>query len=176
MCGMNSLAFHKRHQDIAALQLFCRNWSLWRVQRPPPTFPSVKYSLFKLLSWFYTVCQSRDGESWINWPLCLCICLSVCLCLHPQALLYSSLHVTRSVLSWLLDDHGQLIKELWQAVAWLSDAGHSCVSAELCRLLFPDGAFVCLIKQSVVSDVFNMSVLNAGFGIRDVLVTHFHYL
>ncbi|XP_023262094.1 gem-associated protein 5 [Seriola lalandi dorsalis] len=56
-----------------------------------------------------------------------------------QVLLYSSLHLTRSVLSWLMDDDGQLMKELWQAAAWLRDAGHLCVSAELCRLLFPDG-------------------------------------
>ncbi|XP_049896526.1 gem-associated protein 5 isoform X2 [Epinephelus moara] len=56
-----------------------------------------------------------------------------------QVQLYSSLHLTRALLSWLLDDDGQLIKELWQAVAWLRDAGHFCVSAELCRLLFPDG-------------------------------------
>uniref|UniRef100_A0A7N8YHC7 Gem (nuclear organelle) associated protein 5 n=1 Tax=Mastacembelus armatus TaxID=205130 RepID=A0A7N8YHC7_9TELE len=58
---------------------------------------------------------------------------------NPQVLLHSSLHLTRSVLSWLLEDDGQLIKELWQAVAWLRDPGHFCVSAELCRLLFPDG-------------------------------------
>uniref|UniRef100_A0A8C3G1C8 Gem nuclear organelle associated protein 5 n=1 Tax=Cyclopterus lumpus TaxID=8103 RepID=A0A8C3G1C8_CYCLU len=45
--------------------------------------------------------------------------------------LYSSLHLTRAVLSWLLGDDGQLIKELWQAVAWLRDAGHFRVSAEL---------------------------------------------
>nr|XP_019952606.1 PREDICTED: gem-associated protein 5-like [Paralichthys olivaceus] len=55
-----------------------------------------------------------------------------------QVLLYSSLHLTHSVLSWLLDDDEQLIKGLWQAVAWLRDAGHFCVSAELCRRLFPD--------------------------------------
>uniref|UniRef100_A0A3Q1JWM0 Uncharacterized protein n=1 Tax=Anabas testudineus TaxID=64144 RepID=A0A3Q1JWM0_ANATE len=57
-----------------------------------------------------------------------------------QVLLCSSLHLTRAVLSWLLDNDAQLIKELWQAVAWLRDAGHSSVSSELCRLLFPDGA------------------------------------
>ncbi|XP_029304088.1 gem-associated protein 5 [Cottoperca gobio] len=56
-----------------------------------------------------------------------------------QVQLYSSLHLTRAVLGWLLDDDGQLMKELWQAVAWLREAGHFCVSAELCRLLFPDG-------------------------------------
>ncbi|XP_070699947.1 gem-associated protein 5 [Pempheris klunzingeri] len=56
-----------------------------------------------------------------------------------QVQLYSSLHLTRAVLSWLLDDDGQLIRELWQAVAWFRDTGHFCVSAELCRLLFPDG-------------------------------------
>ncbi|XP_074466018.1 gem-associated protein 5 isoform X2 [Sebastes fasciatus] len=65
-----------------------------------------------------------------------------------QAQLYSSLHLTRAVLSWLLDDDGQLIKELWQAVAWLRDAGHVCVSAELCKLLFPDGdVSVCSRKH-----------------------------
>ncbi|TKS83312.1 Gem-associated protein 5 [Collichthys lucidus] len=66
-----------------------------------------------------------------------------------QVQLYSSLHLTRAVLSWLLDDDGQLMKELWKAVAWLKDAGHSCVSAELCRLLFPDGdVSVCSRKHS----------------------------
>ncbi|XP_026183868.1 gem-associated protein 5 isoform X2 [Mastacembelus armatus] len=65
-----------------------------------------------------------------------------------QVLLHSSLHLTRSVLSWLLEDDGQLIKELWQAVAWLRDPGHFCVSAELCRLLFPDGdVSVCSRKH-----------------------------
>uniref|UniRef100_A0A8C9WXC8 Gem nuclear organelle associated protein 5 n=1 Tax=Sander lucioperca TaxID=283035 RepID=A0A8C9WXC8_SANLU len=76
-------------------------------------------------------------------------CLPWCLCLtRPQVHLYSSLHLTRAVLSWLLDDDGQLIKELWQAAAWVRDAGHFCVSAELCRLLFPDGTSVAPIKQS----------------------------
>ncbi|XP_028277545.1 gem-associated protein 5 [Parambassis ranga] len=56
-----------------------------------------------------------------------------------QVLLYSSLHLTRAVLGWLLDDDGLLVKELWQAAAWLRDAGHCSVSAELCRQLFPDG-------------------------------------
>ncbi|XP_040005893.1 gem-associated protein 5 [Xiphias gladius] len=65
-----------------------------------------------------------------------------------QVLLYSSLHLTRSVLSCLSDDDGQPIKELWQAVAWPRDAGHFCVSAELCRLLFPDGdVTVCSRKH-----------------------------
>ncbi|KAF1378166.1 hypothetical protein PFLUV_G00187570 [Perca fluviatilis] len=65
-----------------------------------------------------------------------------------QVQLYSSLHLTRAVLSWLLDDGGQLIKELWQAAAWLRDAGHFCLSAELCRLLFPDGdVSVCSRKH-----------------------------
>ncbi|XP_044077410.1 gem-associated protein 5 isoform X1 [Siniperca chuatsi] len=65
-----------------------------------------------------------------------------------QVQLYSSLHLTRAVLSWLLDDDGQLIKELWQAVAWLRDAGHVCVSAALCRLLFSDGdVSVCSRKH-----------------------------
>ncbi|CAJ1063279.1 gem-associated protein 5 [Xyrichtys novacula] len=56
-----------------------------------------------------------------------------------QVQLYSSLHLTRAVLSCLLDDGGQLMKELWTAVAWFRDSGHLCVSAELCRRLFPDG-------------------------------------
>ncbi|XP_051257199.1 gem-associated protein 5 [Dicentrarchus labrax] len=65
-----------------------------------------------------------------------------------QVQLYSSLHLTRAVLSWLLDDDGQLIKELWQAVAWFRDAGHLDVSAELCHLLFPDGdVSVCSRKH-----------------------------
>ncbi|XP_075958255.1 gem-associated protein 5 isoform X1 [Anarhichas minor] len=68
-----------------------------------------------------------------------------------QVQLYSSLHLTRAVLSWLLGDDGQLIKELWQAVAWLRDAGHFGVSAELCRLLFPDNdVSVCSRKHSKV--------------------------
>lgn len=68
-----------------------------------------------------------------------------------QVQLYSSLHLTRAVLSWLSDDDGQLIKELWQAVAWFRDAGHFCVSAELCRLLFPDGKVtVCSLNHPKV--------------------------
>lgn len=70
-----------------------------------------------------------------------------------QVQLYSSLHLTRAVLSWLLDDDGQLIKELWQAVAWLRDAGHFSVSAELCRLLFPDAdVSVCSKKHPKTLD------------------------
>ncbi|XP_078121651.1 gem-associated protein 5 [Sander vitreus] len=70
-----------------------------------------------------------------------------------QVQLYSSLHLTRAVLSWLLDDDGQLIKELWQAAAWLRDAGHFCVSAEVCRLLFPDGDIsVCSRKRPKTLD------------------------
>ncbi|MED6293161.1 hypothetical protein CHARACLAT_007880 [Characodon lateralis] len=56
-----------------------------------------------------------------------------------QVLLYSTVHLTRSLLSWLLNDDGQLITELWQAVAWLRDAGHFSISAVFCRLLFPEG-------------------------------------
>lgn len=58
----------------------------------------------------------------------------------PQVQLYSSLHLTRAVLSWLLDDGGQLMTELWKAAAWFRDADHFSTSAEICRLLFPDGA------------------------------------
>uniref|UniRef100_A0A8C2ZHS8 Gem nuclear organelle associated protein 5 n=1 Tax=Cyclopterus lumpus TaxID=8103 RepID=A0A8C2ZHS8_CYCLU len=72
----------------------------------------------------------------------------------PQVQLYSSLHLTRAVLSWLLGDDGQLIKELWQAVAWLRDAGHFRVSAELCSSLslsFLSGdVSVCSRKHSKV--------------------------
>lgn len=57
-----------------------------------------------------------------------------------QAQLYSSLHVTRAVLSWLVGDGPQLVQECWRAVAWFSDVHHLCVSAQMCRLLFPDGA------------------------------------
>ncbi|XP_061596575.1 gem-associated protein 5 isoform X2 [Cololabis saira] len=56
-----------------------------------------------------------------------------------QVLLHFSLHLTRAVLSWFLNDDGQLTKELRQAFAALSDAGHFCISAEICRLLFPGG-------------------------------------
>lgn len=73
------------------------------------------------------------------------LCLVLCLCprlTRPQVQLYSSLHLTRAVLSRLLDDDGQQIKELWKAVAWLRDAEHFCLSAELSRLLFPDGTSV----------------------------------
>ncbi|XP_024865472.1 gem-associated protein 5 isoform X2 [Kryptolebias marmoratus] len=56
-----------------------------------------------------------------------------------QVLLFSSLHLTRALLSWFLNDDGQLIAELWRAAAWLREAGHFSVSAEFCRLLFPDG-------------------------------------
>lgn len=58
-----------------------------------------------------------------------------------QVQLYSSLHLTRALLSWLLEDEEQLMKELWRAVAWLRDAGHVEVSLEMCKLLFPDGAY-----------------------------------
>lgn len=84
------------------------------------------------------MCVGLSGRN--DLVTCLCLVLSVSLVLKVQ--LYSSLHLTRAVLSWLLDDDGQLIKELWKAVAWLRDAEHLCLSAELCRLLFPDGAFV----------------------------------
>ncbi|KAM3869078.1 gem-associated protein 5 [Diretmus argenteus] len=56
-----------------------------------------------------------------------------------QVLTYSSLHLTRAVLSWLGEDDGELMKEFWQAVAWPRDAGLLSVSAALCRLLFPNG-------------------------------------
>ncbi|XP_012728852.2 gem-associated protein 5 isoform X1 [Fundulus heteroclitus] len=56
-----------------------------------------------------------------------------------QVLLYSSVHLTRSLLSWLLDDDEQLITELWHAAAWLRDAGHFGITALFCRLLFPEG-------------------------------------
>uniref|UniRef100_A0AAQ5ZUV4 Anaphase-promoting complex subunit 4 WD40 domain-containing protein n=1 Tax=Amphiprion ocellaris TaxID=80972 RepID=A0AAQ5ZUV4_AMPOC len=56
-----------------------------------------------------------------------------------QILLYSSLHLTRAVLSWLLDDDDQLMKDLWQTLVWLKDGGHLDVLAELCRMLFPNG-------------------------------------
>ncbi|XP_074527898.1 gem-associated protein 5 [Halichoeres trimaculatus] len=66
-----------------------------------------------------------------------------------QVLLYSSLHLTRVVLSWLSDDDDTLMKELWQAVAWFRDFGHFYVSTELCRLLFPQGDInVFCSKQS----------------------------
>uniref|UniRef100_A0A3B5MNQ1 Gem (nuclear organelle) associated protein 5 n=1 Tax=Xiphophorus couchianus TaxID=32473 RepID=A0A3B5MNQ1_9TELE len=65
----------------------------------------------------------------------------VCHILKPllSVLLYSSVHLTRSLLSWLLSDDGQLMTELWQAAAWIGDAGHFEVSAAFCRLLFPEG-------------------------------------
>uniref|UniRef100_A0A1A8M009 Gem (Nuclear organelle) associated protein 5 n=1 Tax=Nothobranchius pienaari TaxID=704102 RepID=A0A1A8M009_9TELE len=56
-----------------------------------------------------------------------------------QVLLYCSVHLTRALLSWLVDDGQQLLEELWRAASWLRDDGHFCVSAEFCRLLFPDG-------------------------------------
>nr|XP_046266368.1 gem-associated protein 5 [Scatophagus argus] len=65
-----------------------------------------------------------------------------------QVQLYASVHLTRAVLSWLSDDDDQLIKELWKAVASFRDAEHVGVSAELCRLLFPDGdVSVCSQKH-----------------------------
>lgn len=57
----------------------------------------------------------------------------------PQAQLYSALHLTRAVLSWLMEDDRQLAEELWKALAWFRD-GDFGISAEICRLLFPDGA------------------------------------
>lgn len=65
--------------------------------------------------------------------------VSFCL-LGPQVQLYSSLHLTRAVLSWLLDDGGQLMTELWKTVSWFRDADHFSVSAQISRLLFPHGA------------------------------------
>ncbi|XP_016533741.1 gem-associated protein 5 isoform X2 [Poecilia formosa] len=56
-----------------------------------------------------------------------------------QVLLYSSVHLTRSLLSWLLSDDRRLLTELWQAAAWIGDSGHFEVSATFCRLLFPEG-------------------------------------
>lgn len=100
---------------------------MWRVQRPPPAFPSAKYVATRYVS----AERAKAG-----------LTLSV----RPQVLLYSSLHVSRSVLSWMQDDHAGLMKELWQAVAWPRDAGHTCVSAELCRLLFPEGANLIIIE------------------------------
>ncbi|KAL6098373.1 gemin5 [Pungitius sinensis] len=55
-----------------------------------------------------------------------------------QVQLHASLHLTRAALSSLLGADGPLVKELWRAVAWFREAGHFGVSAELCRLLFPD--------------------------------------
>ncbi|XP_071370684.1 gem-associated protein 5-like [Centroberyx affinis] len=68
-----------------------------------------------------------------------------------QVLVHSSLHLTQAVLNWLVEDDGELIKELWQAVARLRDAGHFSASAALCRLLFPDGdVSVCSRKYPKV--------------------------
>ncbi|XP_056299460.1 gem-associated protein 5 [Pseudoliparis swirei] len=64
-----------------------------------------------------------------------------------QVRLHSALHLTRAVLSWLLGDDGQLVKELWRAAAGLRDAGHFHVSAELCRGLFPDGDVAVLSRK-----------------------------
>ena len=58
--------------------------------------------------------------------------LSCFLLVCPQVQLYSSLHLTRAVLSSLMDDDGQLMKELWKAIAWFRDAEHFNVSAERC--------------------------------------------
>lgn len=66
---------------------------------------------------------------------------------HPQVQLYSSLHLTRAILSWLSGDGGQMMKELWKAAAWLRDAKHFCLSAQLSRLMFPDGASACTADQ-----------------------------
>ncbi|XP_015254322.1 PREDICTED: gem-associated protein 5 [Cyprinodon variegatus] len=56
-----------------------------------------------------------------------------------QALLYSSVHLTRSLLSWLQNDDKLLIAELWQSLAWVREAGNFGVTAMFCRLLFPEG-------------------------------------
>ncbi|XP_037322661.2 gem-associated protein 5 isoform X2 [Pungitius pungitius] len=55
-----------------------------------------------------------------------------------QVQLHASLHLTCAALSSLLGADGPLVKELWRAAAWFREAGHFGVSAELCRLLFPD--------------------------------------
>lgn len=83
------------------------------MEQPPPPTPSPSGQQARRLTW------SHFG---------------------PQVQLYSSLHLTRAVLSWLSDDGGQLMTELWKAVSWFRDADHFSFSAEICRLLFPDGA------------------------------------
>lgn len=70
--------------------------------------------------------------------------------LSPQVLLQASLHLTRGVLSWILNDDAQLLKELWWAAAWIRDAGLFCASAELCRRLFPEGPTRLPLKPSHV--------------------------
>lgn len=77
----------------------------------------------------------------------MCVVSSACLP-HPQVQLYSSLHLTRSILSWLSGDGGQMMKELWKAAAWLRDGKHFCLSAQLSRLMFPDGASACKATKS----------------------------
>ncbi|XP_061606965.1 gem-associated protein 5 isoform X2 [Phyllopteryx taeniolatus] len=52
-----------------------------------------------------------------------------------QVLLCLSRHVTRGVLSWLLDDGSELAKELWLASAWLREAADFQVSAALFGIL-----------------------------------------
>ncbi|KAM8835184.1 gem-associated protein 5 [Synchiropus picturatus] len=54
-----------------------------------------------------------------------------------QVILQVSLHLSRSILTRLLDDPGQSVKDLWRAVSWLMDAGHWGHCARLCIILFP---------------------------------------
>ncbi|RVE64245.1 hypothetical protein OJAV_G00144710 [Oryzias javanicus] len=56
-----------------------------------------------------------------------------------QVLLQAALHLSRGVLGWILDDDALLLAELWWAAAWIRDAGLFCASAEICRLMFPEG-------------------------------------
>ncbi|KAG7217173.1 hypothetical protein INR49_027714 [Caranx melampygus] len=93
-----------------------------------------------------------------------------------QVLLYSSLHLTRSLLSWLLDDGGQMIKEQWQAVAWPRDSGHLCVSAELCTLLFPNGdVMVCSRKYPTMLHLTEEEEATAAANSLQAFV-HYHHL
>ncbi|KAM9333778.1 gem-associated protein 5 [Pholidichthys leucotaenia] len=70
-----------------------------------------------------------------------------------QVILYSSLHVSRAALSWFADGGRSAAAEVLTALLWIRETGVFSVSAEFCRLLFPDGDIsVCSRKQSEVSD------------------------
>ncbi|KAF7655287.1 hypothetical protein LDENG_00058260 [Lucifuga dentata] len=89
-----------------------------------------------------------------------------------QVLLYSAFHLTRAVLSWMLQDDAELIKELWQAVAQLRNAGQFSICAEFCRLLFPDGDI------SICSRKYHKTLHHAEGGAKaaaDSLQAFVHY-
>ncbi|XP_030649137.1 gem-associated protein 5 [Chanos chanos] len=67
-----------------------------------------------------------------------------------QLLSHVALHVTLGVLSWLLGDWGSVVEELLRAVARGAEVGNFALTAEMCRILLPDGLdSVLFLKQKL---------------------------